>query len=278
MWLLATNRAKLKNFTTGGTKVKLLEEPEPDASDDHPVNSGIMNSPDEGPSMKPVTWSDPLVDAERRIPSAWKTVDRVLDAYLFLPRNKWKAGKSIKKGKTKIRVESDDDASEDSESERQRADAYDNGEQPGDDYLQTVQDWERRMKQELTVEHADQVIWAFFKWDDLGYEEGTRTYCNLRERLLTTFLIATWDAPPRRGEPGYSAFERAFTRFLAAGRIPKPSGPRETKRAKNGYARRYMLAQDSQPELGQDPQWKLMDYQACHLMYTLPLFHVHSGR
>ena len=176
MWLLATNRAKLKNFTTGGAKVKLLGEPESDASNDHPVNGGIVNSPEEGPNMKPVTWSDPLVDAERRIPSAWKTVDRVLDAFMFLPRNKRKAGKGGKKGKTKIRVESDDDASEDSESERQRADAYDNGEQPGDDYLQTVQAWEQRTKQQLTVENADQVIWAFFKWDDLGYEEGTRTY------------------------------------------------------------------------------------------------------
>jgi chromodomain-helicase-DNA-binding protein 4 len=170
MWLLATSKAKLKNFLAGGSKVKLLEEPEPEEVPADGDGDAVMapGSPSVSRRMKPVSWSDPLPDAERRIPRAWKTVDRVLDVQLFVPQFKPKA----KKGKKNSRVDSDEEEEEDEESERQRQAAYEEGEQPDSEYVEGVKDWQKRNKETLDEEHADQVIWAFLKWDDLGYEEG----------------------------------------------------------------------------------------------------------
>jgi chromodomain-helicase-DNA-binding protein 4 len=78
--------------------------------------------------------------------------------------------------------------------------------------------------------------------------------------------LATWDAPPREGDPGYEAFHRAFVRFVQARSIPKPTGPRglaKGKRPKNHYKKHCALEKDGVLDLGQDPQYKLMDFQVC---------------
>lgn len=256
MWLLARSPAKLKNFLNGGTKVKLLEVPEPDSPPriEKPSSQAAeaalkedtpMEVDHAEPSLKVVSWSDPLPDAERRIPSAWRTVDRVLDVLLLKPpKSKKKPRVILKLSKNHRRVDSDEEE-EDPAMTTERNAAYDRGEQPSEAITETIDEWEKRNKRDLTTRDIDLVIWCFIKWDDLGYEE------------------ATWDAPPRHGEPGWAAFENAFERFLNGRLIPKPSGPtvKEQARKRNDYMRKYRLQEGQQPDLGQRKDLKLMDFQ-----------------
>jgi chromodomain-helicase-DNA-binding protein 4 len=83
---------------------------------------------------------------------------------------------------------------------------------------------------------------------------------------ITLMMIATWDSPPRQGEPGYSAFEIAFRRFLDSRRVhiklrSKKQIEAFEDRRKNEFRQRYALKQDRQPELGQQEQLKLMPFQ-----------------
>lgn len=184
MWLLARSAAKLKNFLNGGSKVKLLEAPEPEApskdspeapqaadailKEDTPMEVEKAEQP-----LQVVSWSDPLPDAERRIPSAWRTVDRVLSVLLLKPpKSKKKPRVWLKLSKNQLRVESDEDESADTPYSAERDAAYDYGDQPSDDVTESIDEWEKRKKRELTIDDIDAVIWCFFKWDDLGYEEG----------------------------------------------------------------------------------------------------------
>lgn len=166
MWLLATNKAKLKNFTMGGTKVELLASPELD-NDEEVRDGDIISEEDHEGRMKAVSWSDPLPNAERHIPRAWKTVDRVLDIKMFVPLSEQTGKKGKNKGQLRKRVESVDP-----EDESQRSEAYERGEEPSATYMEDIDSWEKRTGEELAARHADLVIWAFFKWDDLGYDEG----------------------------------------------------------------------------------------------------------
>ena len=79
-------------------------------------------------------------------------------------------------------------------------------------------------------------------------------------------MIATWDSPPRQGEPGYSAFKVAFGRFLDSRRVHIKLRSRKQieafeNRQKNDFRQRYALKQDRQPDLGQQEQLKLMPFQ-----------------
>lgn len=172
MWLLATHRTKLKNFIMGGTKVELLAKPETD-DEDVIMGGDLINDTNREGRMKVVSWSDPLTDAERHIPRAWKTVDRVLEIRIFVSRREQRLKKG-KGSKSRKRVEVEDEDVEDPQDERQRADAYERGDEPDAEYLEDIDAWQKRTGNRLSFEDANLVIWAFFKWDDLGYEEGAR--------------------------------------------------------------------------------------------------------
>jgi chromodomain-helicase-DNA-binding protein 4 len=185
MWLLSTSPAKLKNFLASGSRVKLLERPaaEQAATQDDGAVAGAGDSRE--PSA-PVDSEDSAsnapfaaADAERRIPPAWKTVDRVLDVLLWAPEKRSntrrRAGRSHP-GNPRVKHVAEDSSADDSvstEVENQRSAAYDLGEQPDEDLTETVAEWEKRTKKQLSSEDAGLVIWAFIKWDDLGYEECT---------------------------------------------------------------------------------------------------------
>jgi chromodomain-helicase-DNA-binding protein 4 len=180
MWLVSTHQAKLKNFLTGGSKVELLEvvEEDKDAAvapapvfeigDDSRASSGKSGT------ATPLSPLEPNPDAERRIPSAWKIVDRVLDVQLWYPDHKSKPKASTRKGKRKVNVvESDDDAGEVDESiESEHTLAFERGEQPNVDLMESVSDWETRTGEAFSLENISQVVWAFIKWNELGYDEG----------------------------------------------------------------------------------------------------------
>lgn len=180
MWLVSTSFVKLKNFLATGPKVELLEEPVADFKD-MVVDSEPQTIPFEPagdmadigpPGVKPANSSpEPLKDAQQRIPPAWITVDRILDVQLWHPPGGSKKGRSQRK----VAIVSDDEEenalSQGLQSQLDRA--FTVGEQPDDALLESVDEWEARTKQKLEMKHINQVVWAFIKWDDLGYEEGT---------------------------------------------------------------------------------------------------------
>jgi len=190
MWILATHGQMLRNFTLGtGPKVTLMErpvleevqDPEPtvpvgDTRDSAPpvtfgdvIEDAPLPSVDEGPA-------EAIPDAHLRIPSAWKTVDRVLDILLWRP----------KKG------------GDDETMEHQRKIASEFGEQPSDDYVLSLDSWERARKNDLAEEDIHHVAYAFFKWNDLGYEECENTLASVSlERRSDVFRLlghpsSTW--------------------------------------------------------------------------------------
>lgn len=197
MWLLATYPAKLKNFLSKGSHVPLLPEPVADdavdkmdlgdagpafANDDEEMGDDLDGSAkkDEGDVLAVL---HPTPDAERRIPPAWKTVDRVLDILLW-KRKAPVPKKAAPKGKRGARrqVVSDDEDEEEEEatpgpldlSEEALADrqlAYEEGEQPRDQVTETVEEFEKRTKRMLNEKDVELVAWGFFKWNGLGYEE-----------------------------------------------------------------------------------------------------------
>jgi hypothetical protein len=196
MWLVTTHGAKLKNFLNVGAKVELLEDalPEEDAmkvenAADKVADEGntaiipfeISADADQDPAKSCArALALPLgaaPDAERRIPLAWKTIDRVLDVLLWQPAKR-KGGKAKKKAQGKRRrrevvpeSEEEDDVL-DGQIYAEFELAFAEGEQPSEDLTETVREWEARTGQSITTEEIKNVVWAFIKWDDLSYDEG----------------------------------------------------------------------------------------------------------
>jgi hypothetical protein len=198
MWLTSTNAAKLKNFLATGPKVELLLEA---ASEDAAIDLGGEITPtfeigaDGGDingrtqTKVPALPSDPSLDAELKIPPAWKTVDRVLDVLLWTTHKQAAKGNNNRRksqGRGEKKADDDDNANvddgvdentqdEEDSIEKERAAAFNEGEQPPDDLTETVEEWEKRTKNKLQTEHIKYVVWAFIKWGDLAYDQGSRT-------------------------------------------------------------------------------------------------------
>ncbi|KAJ7630765.1 SNF2 family DNA-dependent ATPase [Roridomyces roridus] len=258
MWLVSTNLPKLKNFLASGPKVELLDEvPDESPTDQHgPAEYQVViqsrdSSVKPGEAQKaPVRPESGMPDAERRIPPAWKTVDRVLDVYLWQSPSANKKKKAAAKGKRKNnrRIESSAETSdaEDDQLEEQRTAAYDEGVQPSRDFIESLDEWQARStKHKFTIDQIDQVAWIFVKWDDLTYDE------------------ATWDSPPRPEEAGYDEFKTALSRFIESRDVFVKEGTKSVatvNRVKEGYAK-WRIEKASELSLGQDPSFQLMDFQ-----------------
>jgi hypothetical protein len=104
------------------------------------------------------------LDAERRIPPAWKTVDRVLDVLMWSKPNKRRTA-------PKEKMTSEDTAAT-SDAQREWDEAFELGEVPSKQNTRNLDEWEAEKKVKLSVDDIDHVVWAFIKWDDLGYDEG----------------------------------------------------------------------------------------------------------
>ncbi|KAI9513073.1 SNF2 family N-terminal domain-containing protein [Russula earlei] len=238
-WLASVSAGLLRNFLLHGPKVELLEHAVREDQVSNAVSEGGIggsSKESEGSLSRAVDHSEgvallPSLDAERRIPPAWKTVDRVLDILMWFPREKRK---------------SSTEASADTQ--REWNEAFEFGQVPSAQNTMTLDEWEAQKKDGLSVDDIDHVVWAFIKWDDLGYDE------------------ATWDSPPRKGEPGHLAFEVAFGRFLASRKVHiRLRSKREIAsfeaRRKDEFRQRHALKQGRQPDLGQQEQLKLMPFQ-----------------
>jgi chromodomain-helicase-DNA-binding protein 4 len=177
-WLASVHSPLLRNFLLYGPKVELLEHA---VREDQVANAvseggiGRLNKeldelrPKAGVSSEDVALL-PSLDAERRIPPAWKTVDRVLDVLIWSPREqRSKANK--KKTIPKEEMASADTATT-SDAQREWDEAFELGEVPSAQNTRSVDQWEDENEDELSIDDIDRVVWAFIKWDDLGYDEG----------------------------------------------------------------------------------------------------------
>ena len=259
MWILATHGHMLRHFTLGtGPKVTLMDrpfaeeikDPEPatlvgEAKDGAPpvtfddiIEEGPLPSTDGGPP-------EAMPDAHLRIPPAWKTVDRVLDILLWRPK-------------------------EDSETmERQREMAHELGEQPDDDYTFSLESWERAKGRDIVERDVKHVAYAFFKWNDLGYDNCGYWFKSFQSNTLT--YVGSWDTPPRPGDFGYRSFQNAFKRFIQSGDVWIPRRNKQEGKAfddrKKGL-RPFVI--NETPDLGQTSDLKLMSFQVC-LLRTIRL-------
>ncbi|TFK30824.1 hypothetical protein FA15DRAFT_608326 [Coprinopsis marcescibilis] len=252
MWLLSTNQAKLKNFLAGGAKVDMLKELPVEGDEDKGGSEMFqIGAESREPSNKPnklATYGplDALPDAEKRIPPAWTTVDRVLDVVFWDKPDSVKSRKKGKRRATYIASE-DEEMMETGEDEPVEVTTiFETGELSDDIPQMKASEYEKVIKN-ITEDDIDRVVYAFIKWDDLGYEE------------------ATWDSPPRKGEHGYDAFVKAFKRFVASRTVfvPKKTGSQQKKiddRSEDGFGD-YVLKDPAGLELGQDPNLKLMPFQ-----------------
>lgn len=290
-WLLATSSAKLKNFLLGGSKIPLLSEPveeekaqEPDASQGPSFEIGREDSADVAAKDEklPTSVLDPNRDAQRKIPPAWKRVDRVLDVLLWRPegrleakkqkQNRGRKGKGKRKGRGKKHEETDDEDMSDNDPQmmaiRRDLDAvYNLGEQPSQDLTETVEEYENRTGDELELDDAHLVVWGFFKWDDLGYDNGNLSFASSCQFVSHVCSPASWDSPPRPGDSAYAAFQAAFERYLAARAVTVPLRKKseldifDNGRQKNAWRKKYAFTHEKQPQNGQDIQFKLMPFQ-----------------
>ena len=163
MWLLAKTPNMLRNFLLKGSHVELLPEPATEevlehAGDGDAVPMDVQEDDKTPPAPKPAAPSGSIPDAERRIRPAWKTVDRVLDVLIWSPEKRTNRRKLTKDLQAQI----------DEEYEA----VFKTGEQPSADLTETVAEWEKRNRKKISDADAHRVIFAFIKWDDLGYDDG----------------------------------------------------------------------------------------------------------
>lgn len=194
MWMVSTQYAKLKNFYEQGPKVQLLSDDissykttsKPKGTlfatgeESSRAVSVDAEAEDEIPRMGAFPTAKP--DAESRIPTLWTTIERVLDVKLrFLPD-------FVRPRKGKQRVVEDEDMDVDSIEPPQETpeirQIFDEGQEPAEEMTEAVEEFEDRMRRGLQESDIDRVLWAFIKWDDLPYEEGTYT-CSAPSDFIT---------------------------------------------------------------------------------------------
>jgi hypothetical protein len=144
-----------------------------------------IDGDDERPLPKP--------EADRDLPRAWSTPDRILDLWFL-------TGKPVKSSKMKLnRVESPEP-----EPEGVRYDFV----KPDDSTLIHIDGWERRNRRTLGPDDAEDLVsrigLVYVKWQDLQYE------------------AATEDTPIAPNSPFYPAFLSAFRNYLYARTVKIP--------------------------------------------------------
>jgi len=186
-WLASMHTSLLRNFLSHGPRVELLEHA---VREDQVANAvseggigGLSKESDEPRSKAEVRSEGPASlpspDAERRIPPAWKTVDRILDVLIWFPREQ---RSNANKGKKELRNKTTSvDAAANSDAQREWNEAFDFGEVPSAQNTRTLEEWEALKEDELSIDDIDHIVWAFIKWDDLGYDEGE--HCRLQVRF-----------------------------------------------------------------------------------------------
>jgi chromodomain-helicase-DNA-binding protein 4 len=174
MWLLHTHQGLLRNFIQYGSKIELVKSSESTiAADD---NSETMTLASRAVQQAGTPFAVP--DAEDRIPRQWQTIDRVLDARVWRTKALAISSKSRKKKPRQVESDAEDSGLPD---ENTMKSIFEKGEAPDDKDLQTIEEWEDTKGEDFTIDHVQLIVWAFIKWDDLGYEQCR---CSLRKILI----------------------------------------------------------------------------------------------
>lgn len=87
------------------------------------------------------------------------------------------------------------------------------------------------------------------------------------------WFSASWDSPPRRGEPGYEAFATAFKRYVHGRTVQVPIHDKKyiatfENRPLDEFRRKHALRDPAGLDLGQDPSLKLMPFQVSKGLYN----------
>jgi chromodomain-helicase-DNA-binding protein 4 len=177
-WLASVHAGLLRNFLAHGPRVELLghavrEDQVANEISEGGIGGASKDSDDSGRKSEIRSEGAALLavpDAERRIPPAWKTVDRVLDLLIWSPRDQAlnKRKKSRKETTASVGV----DTTPDPDFQSEWNEAFEFGEEPSAQNTSTVEEWEAGKEDELSADDIDRIVWAFVKWDDLGYDEG----------------------------------------------------------------------------------------------------------
>ena len=191
-WLATTHSGLLRSFLVTGPRIELLKVPVTPDHEANDVAEGGVGDDSRDSSARPEDEHrhrnpfDACPDAERRIPPAWKTVDRVLDVRFF--RSPYAAKPKGKGKKSSKRVDSSDEEEpldDDAKMDWERA--FEWGDKPDDSFLESVEERVDRTEDDIHMEDIDKVVWAYIKWDDLGYDEG-RCRCSLWSRPVLTMF------------------------------------------------------------------------------------------
>ncbi|GMK53689.1 hypothetical protein CspeluHIS016_0102750 [Cutaneotrichosporon spelunceum] len=216
-WLLGVAPGKLRNCIEKGPQLDLVTDDTLAAKGDEmiaPTITAVMEEQDaqfhhnrEKDDLER-KWEGhgppPHVTAQVNIPVQWCTVDRILDLWLFPPKNAKKLSKTHK-GANRRRVISSSDEDEDELDDEvvQRG-----GIQPPANAAVWIDDWEELAGRRLTRDDLDEiaplVTWIFVKWCDLQYDQ------------------ACADTPPPVDSPLYSAYKQALGRYLDARLVTVP--------------------------------------------------------
>lgn len=172
MWLLVMHPSKLKNFVASGSKITLIDPglvaaQDPTDADAFDFGQDASRDSSATPDTKIMSPLTPNPDAERQIPPAWKTVDRVLDVLFWADESK-----KVKQKRKTVSRGNMQDSEKNAELEAERLATYEHGEMPSANYTETVDEYESRTGDTIDESQVDRVAWAFFKWKDLGYEDG----------------------------------------------------------------------------------------------------------
>lgn len=187
LFLVARFRSRLSNFLRKGPSINLLDYTSHEVQQrvaERSAATGVPVSPirvahhtvlddddDDEDAIEDVIrtpTADP--DADLRIPSAWRLVDRILYVYFWNPGRAQKQQRLFAQQRARRVVSTSSEEDSDDEDRQKRAQLQD-GVKPDDSLLET---WiERRGRKHITEEDADDVVWAYMKWQDLPYETGT---------------------------------------------------------------------------------------------------------
>ncbi|BEJ14072.1 hypothetical protein CspHIS471_0312460 [Cutaneotrichosporon sp. HIS471] len=214
-WLVAVAPQKLRNFIEKGPQLDLVTDDTLAAKGDEmiaPTITAVMEEheaelrrhreKDDVEGKWEGQGPPPDVSAKDNLPVAWCTADRVLDLWLFPPKNAKNLDKKGKKSnRNRVVSSSDEDELDDEVVHR-------DGIQPRANAAMWIKDWEELTERRLTRDDLDEIAplitWSYVKWRDLQYDQ------------------ACHDTPPPVDSPLYPAFKEALGRYLDARLVTVP--------------------------------------------------------
>ena len=174
----------MSNFLKKGPRIALLDVKHRqvmaalsgnDTPDQSSLHQAVANDFDDEEDRIVTPIADPF--AEMKIPESWRTVDRILEVLFWRPVQRPKKGSTKSRKASKRVLLSDEEGSEPEDTTD--ADARQgliDGVKPDDNLTETYKTRARRGP--ITLEDADDAVWAYMKWQELPYDECEHDQCS----------------------------------------------------------------------------------------------------